>query len=786
MRWATTFAAVLCALLLCLNTAFAYDEAVVRQAEQATEAFRADLARIEAALQLPAITDAQLTEHRTGFANIRAKALIEAAALADPIAEVNQQFSLLGPAPANVSVETAALVQQRAAIEAQIDRLLGAKSQLELLAVTAEQLARRASTLQFSLFFSRIFEAGRSILNPRLWIDTGLGTAVLSQRLAALFSNWWSQVGPAANFVALALIPAFFASLAVIYFPLRGKFRRRMNTRLNTSRPPDGIDRLWRIARAAGAVFAVLFLLFLPVSASLWIGGFMTPRFQMVYSALIEIVFVTALCWVVARRVASPKQPEWRIVNLDDTAAARFSVFAGLAAFTVVMTRSLGRIADALYLPVSYTIGQAALSALVLLALLALMLFTVSNQPGLPGRTPARRVHFIWASKFTPLLWLAIAIASLALIAGYVALGAFIARLLFETAVLAGALFLLHHLSDAAVAAGGDPQSAHGRRLRRTTGLSERSIQRLGLLFRTLIDLLLLFVGLPLLFLLWTVTWIDFHGLLITAVFGFRVGDMTLSLWSVIFVILILLAGIVLTNLAVRWLDRRIMAHTRVDKGVQDSLRKGASYTGYIVAALVAFTAAGLNFSSFALIAGALGVGIGFGLQSIVNNFVSGLILLAERPVRVGDWVVLDSGEGIVKRINVRTTEIETFDSCLIIVPNSILISEPVLNWTHGDTTGRFTVAVTVAFGSEPEKVRVILMELTRAHPQVLTSPQPQVQLVRFGLYGLDFEIKANVAHIHDGAAVASDLRFAIFKVFAEKAITIAHPPALLETRKAP
>jgi small-conductance mechanosensitive channel len=362
-----------------------------------------------------------------------------------------------------------------------------------------------------------------------------------------------------------------------------------------------------------------------------------------------------------------------------------------------------------------------------------------------------------------------------------VALASFIAQQMFETAVLVTVLFLLHHLSDAAVVASTDPQSTFGRLLRHATGLGERGIGRLGLLFRTLIDLLLLVAGLPLLFLLWAVTWVDFRSLANTAIFGFQVGNMTLSPSTVAVVLLILLTGIVFTNLAVRWLDRRILAQTRVDKGVQDSLRKGASYAGYIIAALMAFTAAGLDFSSLALIAGALGVGIGFGLQSIVNNFVSGLILLAERPVRVGDWVVLASGEGIVKRINVRTTEIETFDSCAIIVPNSSLIAEPVKNWTYGDTIGRFAVAVTVTFDSKPEAVRGILMELARSHPKVLTWPEPQVQLVRFSSYGLDFEIRANVAHMYDGAMVASDLRFAILKAFAEKAITIPYPPGLIQ-----
>ncbi len=775
------FLALLFAFLFCLTATLAYDEAIVRQAERAAEAFRAELAVVEKELQLPIITDAQLTQHRVVLEDTRAKSLFQAAALAEPIAEVNQQIALLGPAPPNGTNEAPAVAGQRATLDAQMNRLLGARSQLELVSVTAEQLASRASSLQRSLFLTRIFEAGPSIINPRLWIDTGLGAALMVQRLGSLFSNWWSQVSATANFAGLALIPVFLAAFAGVYVLLRGKIRRWANTRRIANRSPDDIGRLWRIVRAVAVAFAVLFLLFLPVSIALGVNGFMTPRFQMVYSAAVEIIFVTVIYWVIARRIAAPGLPSWRIVNLDDVAAARLPVLVALAAFTSVTTRSLGRVADGLYLPVSYTIGQSALSAIVMLVLLALMLVTVANQQGLPGKTAGRRIYFIWASGFVPLLWLGIAMGAVALLAGYVALASFIAQQMFETAMLVTVLFLLHHLSDAAVVASTDPQSGVGRLLRHATGLSERGIERTGLLFRTIIDVLLLIAGLPLLFLLWAVTWVDFRSLAMTAVFGFRIGDMTLSPWSVIVVLLILLAGIVLTNLAVRWLDRRILAQTRVNKGVQDSLRKGASYAGYIIAALIAFTAAGLDFSSLALIAGALGVGIGFGLQSIVNNFVSGLILLAERPVRVGDWVVLAAGEGIVKRINVRTTEIETFDSCAIIVPNSILISEPVKNWTHGDTMGRFAVSLTVAFDSKPEAVRDVLMELTRSHPKVLTWPEPQVLLVRFSPFGLDFEIRANVAHIYDGAIVASDLRFAILKAFAEKAITIPRPPALIQ-----
>jgi small-conductance mechanosensitive channel len=341
-------------------------------------------------------------------------------------------------------------------------------------------------------------------------------------------------------------------------------------------------------------------------------------------------------------------------------------------------------------------------------------------------------------------------------------------------------LFLVHHLSDAAVTASFDPGSGFGKFLRRFTGFGERAIERIGLVFRILVDVLLVLAGLPLLFLLWTVTWVDFRAIFNSAFFGFKIGNITISPWSLLLVLAILIGGVILTKLVIRWFDHRVLSQTRVDKGVQDSLRKGASYTGYLLAGALALGAAGIEFSNIAIVAGALGVGIGFGLQSIVNNFVSGLILLAERPVRVGDWVVLDAGEGLVKRINVRSTEIETFDQCTIIVPNSMLVANAVKNWTHDDGMGRFLVAVSVPIDSDAGKVSDALLELARSHPKVLTYPEPQVALAKFGPWSLDFELRALVADVFEAGHVASDLRFALLKSFAEKGITIATAPALM------
>jgi potassium efflux system protein len=762
------------------TAALAYDQAIVGQAEQSAATLTLELRTLDASVNSPRVSDDDLSKYRGQAESIRTKAAAVITTLAGPINEVTQQITGLGPVLTDGSKEPPPVVEQRKRLNDELNRLLGPKSQLDLIVVGAEQLSGRISAIQRDQFVKRIFQQERSILNPVLWLDMGVGMATLIDGVTGVLSDWWAEVSRSANFLGLGLIPVFLVAFAGVYALLRSRFGRWADLQRAASRSPDDIGRLWRVVRGAiGAVF-VLIIIFAPIYLALDIAGFMSPSFALIFDPFISIVVSTTLYWTTARRLAAPGQPNWRIVDLDETAASRLPILVGLAGFVSVITKALRTIADGLYLPVSYTVGQSALSAIILLLLLALILLALRKQQGIQGKPPGRQVYFNWSAAFAPILWLLIVVGITALATGYIAFANFIALQAFETAVLVTVLFLGHYLTDAAVAASFDPQSGFGGFLRRYTRLGERAIERVGIMARTIVDLLLVAIGLPLLFINWTVTWVDFRSLLNSAVLGFRIGDVVISPTTIALVLLVLAAGIGLTNLAVRWLDRRVLTHTRIDKGVQDSVRKGASYAGYVVAFGVAFSAAGIDFSNLAIIAGALGVGIGFGLQSIVNNFVSGLILLAERPIRVGDWVALDAGEGLVKKINVRATEIETFDSCSIIVPNSSLITGAVRNWTHGDTMGRFTVSVTVTHDSDPNKVRDILTEIVRSHPKVLTYPQPMVLFQRIGIVGLDFEIKANVADIFYGVIVASEIRYTIMAAFAENAISIPPPSALL------
>jgi small-conductance mechanosensitive channel len=196
---------------------------------------------------------------------------------------------------------------------------------------------------------------------------------------------------------------------------------------------------------------------------------------------------------------------------------------------------------------------------------------------------------------------------------------------------------------------------------------------------------------------------------------------------------------------------------------LRNSIRTSVGYLGFLIAAALALSHLGLGFERLAIIAGALSVGIGFGLQSIVNNFVSGLILLWERAIRVGDWIVVGQEEGYVRRISVRATEIETFDRAVVIVPNANLVAGLVKNWVRLDRVGRVRIPVAVTPRAEPEMVRDMLLAVARASEEVMKLPSPQVFFLGFGEPSLKFELVCFVAEVEAAARVRSDLTFDIY-----------------------
>jgi small-conductance mechanosensitive channel len=271
---------------------------------------------------------------------------------------------------------------------------------------------------------------------------------------------------------------------------------------------------------------------------------------------------------------------------------------------------------------------------------------------------------------------------------------------------------------------------------------------------------------------------------------GFRVGAVDIVPSRILWAVLILL--LMLT--AVRWirgqLESRWLLRTRMERGAREAVATSFGYAGIAAVIMLSLSMAGIDFSNLALIAGALSVGIGFGLQNVVNNFISGLIMLFERPVKTGDWIVVGTTEGYVRRISIRTTTIETFDRSEVIVPNSELISNQVTNWMHNNNYGRFKVPVGVAYGSDTEKVRELMLQAAREHPKVVTGfpswPDPSVLFLGFGDSALNFELRGIIYNVDGRLGVISDLNFAIDKAFREHGIEIPFPQRVVHMAKEP
>ena len=675
------------------------------------------------------------------------------------IATLRSQIEALGPAPAEGETEADDIAARRAELNERLAELQAPIQAAQEAFTRADGLIGEIDRIIRERQTRRLLELGPSPLNPVLWPQA------LDEGMNALYEIWAERRvfnDPQLLEQARANLPLVILLLALaVVLILRG---RRWAAWLG--------DRLRTLGGTGTGVWSFvvsLFRIILPLAGlyalteAIFATGLVGMRGTAILNALpLWGAVLLGFRWL-AERLFS-RDPEEAVLPLAQDLKSEARFYMTMIALLLVVRGFV----DLLFDFSDMSPGSEAVIAFPVVVLIGLMLFRIGQiLRRVRSRDPEDETSTGTASQGLARLVRAAGMAAqaIAVVApvmsaiGYAAVGnAMLYPSVLSLGLLGFVMTLQRFLGD-----------VYG-------WLTGRGDAARDSLFAVMLSFLLLLLAAPLLALIWGARVADLTELWSSFMRGFAIGETRISPTNFITLAIIFAAGYILTRLLQNALKTSVLPKTKIDVGGQNALVSGVGYIGIFLAALIAITAAGINLSSLAIVAGALSVGIGFGLQNIVSNFVSGIILLIERPISEGDWIEVGGMSGYVKDISVRSTRIETFDRSDVIVPNSDFVSGTVTNYTRGNTVGRVIVPVGVAYGTDTRKVESILREIAEAHPMVLMNPKPGVVFMNFGASSLDFEIRAILRDVNFMLSVKSEMNHQIAQRFEEEGIEIPFP----------
>jgi len=750
-------------------------------ADARLDAAAATLDQIDAALQRDSLDTSTLTNLRDQTEGLR-DVITDVIAKAQPVLQASdQRLQQLGAPPAAGAAPEAAETAQARADEAK--RRQPAEDTVKrarLLQVRADQAAERIATVEREQFAGRIMQYSRSVLAPSLWIDVAQHLPNQFSALRILLGDWGGLVAQRidaarAVVLAIALIAAF-----IVAWPLRRRLHRLGRAFMVEQVPAS------RLRRSANAVLTVLILTVCPSVAALlvYLGlsftDLMAPSTDVFLRGVVWSIVFVFLVKGLSRGLLSPNRPGWRLLSLSDAAVQRVRHYPTTIAVVVMVGAMLAALNGSLGADLSVVIVTDAVAAIAIaitfgLALRAARDAQDEEDRADDGGNPSEAGRSVFGLALVA-LWIAIVVVLLAAVAGYVAFALFLAHQMVWLSLLAAVIYLLLAVIDDVFTFGFAQTSALGRFARHTVGLRSRSIEQIGIVLSGILRIGLIIAGVMLAVAPWGIGTGDVRLWIRNAGSGFSIGGLTLAPGAIASALVVIAIGVVATRAVQRWLESSFLPHTQLDSGLRNSIRTGFGYAGLIVTAALTLSTLGLGLDRLAIVAGALSVGIGFGLQSIVNNFVSGLILLAERPIRVGDLVMVGTDQGEVRKISVRSTEIELFDRSTLIVPNSELITQKVKNLTHNNPIGRIQIDASVGYGSDPEEARKILLECAKEHPLVLKRPEPSVNISSFGEFGVAMSLFCFVESPRKVAGPKTEIQVAILKRFRLQGVELPYP----------
>jgi small-conductance mechanosensitive channel len=744
---------------------------------QALEQLRDQLDDIKAALKNKP-EDHALADLRTAALAVQDQAEQLAGKLAPQMDSLDARLSVLGPAPAKgAPAEAAEVAAQRRQLDKAKADLDAQIKQAQLLGEEGMQLATQVYALRRDQFQAQLAARTATPLGATFWADparTLPDDLVRLKRLRSHLADAWHDAWQPPG--RLPLLLCLGAALLLL---VAGRLLlERLLYLLGARAMPDG--HLRRSATAVGVALGSVLVFGLAaqlVRAGLDWNDTLDPALDELAGSLVRRVCFAAFVAGLGRALLSVGHPTWRLPTLSNAAARRLRLFPGLLAAATLLLGVVDRVNSAIGASLPATVTTRGLVALVVSGLVGAALVRLSHARRAllaAGTAPAQRP--LWVGLLAGAAALGAVLAWVAVMLGYIALAYFIATRMLWIGMLVGALYLLLHLVHDLIATLLAPDGRSGQRLQAAFALSPRTLEQAATVLSGVSRVLILLAAIGALLAPFGTDPQELAGRMGQLFGNLTLGQLTINPGTVIEALAVFVLGLFAVRVFKRWLGEQLLPRTTLEPGMQNSVVTLLGYVGGVLVFALALAALNVSLQSIAWIASALSVGIGFGLQAIVQNFISGLILLAERPVKVGDWVSLSDVEGDIRRINVRATEIQLWDRSTVIVPNSQLITQNVRNVTLANAQGRVQIKLPMPLDTDARRVRQIILDAFLGHPTLLDTPAPSVQLEHVDTLGIHFVGTGYVPSPRAVGGVRSELLLAILERLRSEGLSLIRP----------
>jgi len=741
------------------------------------ESYKSKVERLANAFDNKRDDDSALVELRVQLEDLAKKVLESGVAFRPRMMEINTRLEQLGAPPGqDAPAEPPAVAKERNDLlteKAEINALIGED---EKISIQVNKLIDDIGNQRHELFTEALSK--RYDINADLVRDAVGSFGAEMRDLGRRLSSWANF---AVRFKLQAVLGATFVSLlaAAVLFIGGGRIVSRFQLPDSAEEKPTYLERI------SGAFWATLLpvaalALFLTMTYQLYHRfGILRPDIAAMLVPVMDFILIFYLVHRLSAHILAPRRPDWRLIAVSDRPARRLYWLVIAIAGITGLDFILSSVSDVLSSPLSVTVGKSLLASIIVGVLI---LFMGATKPFEDSQ--GNPVH--WPSYIRVPIYLVGLLPIVAAVSGYIGFARFALQQIVVTSTILVTMYIGFLTARAVTDENALMNTQTGRRLQHRFGLSELAVNQIGIVSGIVINIFVLMAGLPLVLRQWGFQWADIRSWIIGYLSEIQVGSISISIFGILTGLLIFIVGYAITRWFQKWVDGTVLARSGVDAGLRNSIKTAVGYAGIVLAILVGVSAAGIELSNLALVAGALSLGIGFGLQNIVSNFVSGLLLLAERPFQAGDWIEAGTVSGFVKKVSVRATEIETFQRQTVILPNSELINSAVGNWTHRNRLARIEIGVGVAYGTDARRVKEILLEIARKHPRVMKNPEPAVLFANFGDSSLDFELRVFLYDVFEMIDIQSELRFSILDAFKEEGIEIPFPQRDLHLKTPP